>query len=79
MYTSRSTRQQTFPQGTPGDRRDLPVEKKFTDTLERNQPESGEGESMDETLSEAGEQMEVGNTPVGRATNREFSPGTTTR
>ena len=32
---------------------------------------------MDETLSEAGEEMEVGNTPDGEAANREFSPGTT--
>ena len=63
--------------GTPGDRRNLPVENRFTAALERNQPESGEGESMDETLSEAGEEMEVGNTPDGGATNREFSPDTT--
>ena len=32
---------------------------------------------MDETLSEAGEEMEVRNTPDGGATNRDFSPGTT--
>ena len=63
--------------GTPVDRRNLPVENRFTDALERDQPESGEGESMDETLSEAGEEMEVGNTPDGGATNRDFSPGTT--
>ena len=63
--------------GTPGDRRNLPVENRFTAVLERNQPESGEGESMDETLSEAGEEMEVGNTPDGGATNKEFSHGTT--
>ena len=63
--------------GIPGDRRNLPLENRFTATLERNQPESGEGESMDETLSEAGEEMEVGNTPDGGATNREFSPGIT--
>ena len=32
---------------------------------ERDQPESGEGESMNETLSEAGEGMEVRNAPDG--------------
>ena len=37
--------------GTPGDRRKPPVENRFTAALERSQPESGEGESMDETLS----------------------------
>ena len=63
--------------GTPGDRRNLPMENRFTAALERNQRESGEGESMDETLSEAGEEMEVGNTPNGGATNREFRPDTT--
>ena len=30
------------------------MENRFTAALERNQTESGEGESMDETLSEAG-------------------------
>ena len=63
--------------GTPGDRRSLPVENRFTAALERDQPKSGEGESMDENLSEAGDEMEVGNTPDGGSTNREFSPGTT--
>ena len=63
--------------GTPGDRRNLPVENRFTDALERDQPESGEGESMDKTLGEAGEEMKVGNTPDGGTTNRDFSPGTT--
>ena len=32
---------------------------------------------MDETLSEAGEEMEVGNTPDEGATNRDFSPDNT--
>ena len=63
--------------GAPGDRRNLPVENRFTAALEWNQPESGEGESMDETLSEVGEEMEVENTQGGGATNRDFSPGTT--
>ena len=43
--------------GTPGDRKNLLVENRFTAALERDQPESGEGESMDKTLSEAGEEM----------------------
>ena len=49
--------------GTPGDRRNNPVEDRFKDALERGRAESEEGESIDETLSEAGEEMEVGNTP----------------
>ena len=48
--------------GTPGDKRSGPVEDRFERILERRRVESGE-ESMDETLSEAGEDMEVGNTP----------------
>ena len=63
--------------GTPGERRNLPVENRFTDALERDHAESGEGESMDETLGEAGEEMEVGTTPDEGAANRDFSPGTT--
>ena len=41
--------------GTPGDRRSNPVEDRFKDSLERERAESEEGESMNETLSEAGE------------------------
>ena len=52
------------------------MENRFTDALEKDQAESGEGKSMDETLSEAGEEMEVGNTPDEGATNRYFSRGT---
>ena len=63
--------------GTPGDKRSPPVENRFTDALERDQAESGEGESMDKTLSEAGEEKEVANTPDEGATKRDFSPGTT--
>ena len=47
---------------TPGDKRSGPVEDRFKRILERRRNESEE-ESMDETLSEAGEDMEVGNTP----------------
>ena len=63
--------------GTPEDKRSLPVENKFTDALDRDQAESGEGESMDETVSEVGEEMEVVTTPDEGATDRDFSPGTT--
>ena len=63
--------------GTPGDNRSLSVENRFKEVLERGQAESGEGESMHETPSEAGEEMEMGNTPDGGSTNIEFSPGTT--
>ena len=48
--------------GTPGDKRSGPVEDRFRKVLERRRAESEE-ESMDETLSETGEEMEVGNTP----------------
>ena len=75
--TANPTTPSPLPVGTPEDRRNLPMENRFTDALERDQPESGEGESMDETLSEAVEEMEVGNTPDRGETNREFSPGTT--
>ena len=47
---------------TPGDKRSGPVEDRFKRILERRRNESEE-ESMDETLGEAGEDMEVGNTP----------------
>ena len=63
--------------GMPGDKRSLPVENRFKDALERDQDESGEGESMDETLSEAGEEIELGNTPEEVAVTGNFSPGTT--
>ena len=48
--------------GTPGDKRSGPVEDRFRKILERRRAES-RGESMDEILSETGEEMEVGNTP----------------
>ena len=57
--------------GTPGDKRSGPVEDRFRRILERRRVESGE-ESMDETLSEAGEDMEVGNTPEQKPSEEEF-------
>ena len=57
---------------TPGDKRSGPVEDRFRRVLERREAESGE-ESMDETLSEAGEDMEVGNTPEQKPSEEEFT------
>ena len=57
---------------TPGDKRSDPVEDRFRRILERREAESGE-ESMDETLSETGEDMEVGNTPEQKSTEEEFT------
>ena len=58
--------------GTPGDKRSGPVEDQFRRILERRRVESGE-ESMDETLSEAGEDMKVGNTPEPKPSEEEFT------
>ena len=58
--------------GTPGDKRSGPVEDRCRKILERRRVESGE-ESMDETLSEAGEDMEVGNTPEPKPSEEEFT------
>ena len=57
---------------TPGDKRSGPVEDRFRRILERREAESGE-ESMDETLSEAVEDMEVGNTPEQKPSEEEFT------
>ena len=57
---------------TPGDKKSGPVEDRFRRILERREAESGE-ESMDETLSEAGEDMEVGNTPEQKPSEEEFT------
>ena len=58
--------------GTPGDKRSGPAEDRFRRILERRRVESGE-KSLDETLSEAGEEMEVGNTPEPKAAEEEFA------
>ena len=57
---------------TPGDKRSGPVEDRFRRILEGRRAESEE-ESMDETLSEAGEDMEVGNTPEQRPSGEELT------
>ena len=49
----------TLSVGTPGDKRSGPVEDRFREILERRRAES-EAESMNETLSETGEEMEMG-------------------
>ena len=59
--------------GTPGDKRSQTVENRIRDALEKGQAESGEGESMDETLSKAGEEVEVGNTPDQDPAERDFT------
>ena len=59
--------------GTPGDKRSGPMENGFRDALERKRAESEEGESMNETLSEAGEEMEVKNTPEQNPAERDFT------
>ena len=58
--------------GTPGGKRSGLVEDRFRRILERRRVESGE-ESMDETLSEAGEDMEVGNTPEPKPSEEKFT------
>ena len=58
--------------GHHGDKRGGPVEDRFRRILERRRVESGE-ESMDETLSEAGEDMEMGNTPEPKPSEEEFT------
>ena len=58
--------------GTLGDKRSGPVEDRFIRILERRRAESEE-ESMDETLSEAGEEMEVGNTPEPKQAEEGFT------
>ena len=57
---------------TPGDKRSGTVEDRFRRILERREAESGD-ESMEETLSEAGEDMEVGNTPEQKPAEEEFT------
>ena len=57
---------------TPGDKRSGPVEDRFKRILERRRTESEE-ESMDETLSEAGEDMEVGHTPEPKTSGEELT------
>ena len=59
--------------GTPGDTRSNLVENRFRDALEKERAESEEGERMDETLSEAGEEMEVGKTPEQDAAEKDFT------
>ena len=57
---------------TPGDKRSGTVEDRFKRIFERREAESGD-ESMDEALSEAGEDMEVGNTPEQKPAEEEFT------
>ena len=58
--------------GTPGDKRSGPIENRFRGRLEKRRAES-EAESMDETLSETGEEMEVGNMPEPKPAEEDFT------
>ena len=49
------------------------MENRFRDALEKEQAGPGEDESMDEVLSEAGEEMEVGSTPDQDPAERDFT------
>ena len=57
---------------TPGDRRSGPVEDRFRKILERRRAESEE-DCMDETISETGEEMEVGYTPEPKPAEEDFT------
>ena len=57
---------------TPGEKKSGTVEDRFRRILEMREAESRE-ESMDETLSEAGEDMEVGITPEQKPAEEEFT------
>ena len=79
LYVARTEHKGTNPTtpsplsvDTPGDKRSGTVEDRFKRILERREAESGD-ESMDETLSEAGEDMEVGNTPERKPAEEEFT------
>ena len=63
----------TLSVGTPGDEKSNPVEDRFRDALEKGRAESEEGESMDETIREAGEEMEAGNTPEQNPAEMDFT------
>ena len=58
--------------GTPGDKRSGHMENRLRDILEKRRAES-EAESMDATLSETGEEMEVGNTPEPKPAEEDFT------
>ena len=58
--------------GHPWRQKKRPVEDRFKRILERRRAESEE-ESMDKTLSEAGEEMEVGNSPEPKPAEEYFS------
>ena len=53
------------------------MEGRFEDALKRYEAEVGEGEEMDESLSEAEEEMEIEATPNEEVVTKIFSPGTT--
>ena len=62
---------------TPRHKRNLPMEGRFEDALKRYEAEVGEGEEMDESLSEAEEEMEIEATSNEEVVTKSFSRGTT--
>ena len=59
--------------GIPEDKRSHHVENRFREALEKEQAESGQGESVNETLSEVELEMEVGNTLEQDPAERDFT------
>ena len=62
---------------TPGDKNNIPVENKFEVTLKRERSEKAERERMEEALSEADKEMDIGVTPAGTTADERYRPGTT--
>ena len=62
---------------TPGDKRNLPVENRFEDTLKKKKSEVIEKEKMNETLNEPEEDFDIGATPAEEIVPGNYSPGTT--
>ena len=66
-----------LPIDTPGDKRNLPVENRFEDSLKKERSEVIEREKMDETLSEPEEDMNIGAAPAAKIVLGNYIPGTT--
>ena len=62
---------------TPGDKRNLPVEKRFEDALRREHATKvNQGEKMEEALSEPREDLDTGATPAEKKVPGSYSPTT---
>ena len=79
MYPSLNTKQRTQQHFHPCQSAPQRMREAFPLEIDSrmHQAGSGEGESMDETLGEAGEEMELGTKPEEGAVTGNFSPGTT--